>query len=47
MTSSAFPMGLVIADLTFRPTASEPRLVERTADRGRVATRWVCPECGS
>jgi hypothetical protein len=47
MTSSAFSMGLVIADRAFRLTASEPRLVERTADSGARRGRWVCPECGS
>jgi hypothetical protein len=47
MTSSAFSMGLVIADRAFRLTASEPRLVKRTADSGRIATRLLCPECGS
>jgi hypothetical protein len=47
MTSSAFSMGLVIADRAFRLTASQPQPVERTADSGRVLTRWICPGCGS
>ena len=47
MTSSAFSMGLVIADRAFGLTASQPRFVERTTDSGRVGTRWICPECGS
>ena len=47
MTSSAFSMGIVIADRAFRITAGEPRPVQRTADSGRVLTRWLCPECGS
>jgi hypothetical protein len=47
MTSSAFSIGLVIADRAFRLTGSEPRLVERIADSGRVGTRWICSECGS
>jgi hypothetical protein len=47
MTSSAFSMGLVIADRAFRLTASEPRLVERTTDSGSRRVRWLCPECGS
>jgi hypothetical protein len=41
MTSSAFSMGLVIADRAFRLTACEPRLVERTADSGSRRGRWV------
>ena len=47
MTSSAFSMGLVIADRAFRLTASEARLVERTTDSGSRRVRWLCPECGS
>jgi hypothetical protein len=47
MTSSAFSMGLVIAERAFRLTASRPRPVERTADSGARRARWVCPECGS
>ena len=47
MTSSAFSMGLVIADRAFRLTASQPQPVERTAESGRVLTRWICAECGS
>ena len=30
----------------FRLIAGEPRVIERTADSGRVSTRWVCSECG-
>jgi hypothetical protein len=26
-------------------TAGEPRYVAKTADSGRVVTRWLCPEC--
>src|SRR5271166_5505593 len=47
MTSSAFSMGLVIADRAFRMPASEPWLVERTVDSGARRTRWLCQECGS
>lgn len=47
MTSSAFSIGVVVAEASFRLTAGEPRLVQRTTDSGRVATRWVCPDCGS
>ena len=47
MTSSAFSMGLVVAERAFHLTAGEPRLVPRTADSERVATRWLCPNCGS
>jgi hypothetical protein len=47
MTSSAFSMGLVIADRAFRLTGPEPRLVERAADSGARRVRWLCPDCGS
>ena len=35
-----------VPDSAFRLTKGEPRLVQRTADSGRVVTRWLCPECG-
>ena len=47
VTSSAFSMAIVVRDSAFRLTAGEPRLVRRTADSGRVGTRWHCPECSS
>jgi hypothetical protein len=47
LTSSAFSMAIVIADAAFRFTGAEPRPIQRIAESGRVATRWVCPECGS
>src|SRR5205823_13191537 len=47
LTSSAFSMGLVVADQAFRLMGVEPRSLQRTADSGRVNTRLVCPECGS
>ena len=47
LTSSAFSMGLVVAETAFRLSGSEPRPLQRTADSGRVNTRLVCPECGS
>jgi hypothetical protein len=47
ITSSAFSMAIVVSDSAFRVTAGEPRLVQRTADSGRVSIRWLCPECGS
>ena len=47
MTSSAFSMGLVVAEEAFRLTAGEPRLVQRAADSGRMTTRLTCPNCGS
>jgi hypothetical protein len=48
MTSSAFSMGVVLADRAFRiTTATEPRPVKRTTDSGRVTIRWLCPDCGS
>ena len=47
LTSSAFSMAVIVADGAFRLTKGEPRQLQRTADSGRVATRWVCPQCGS
>jgi len=47
LTSSAFSMAVVVAGEAFRLTKGEPRPLQKTADSGRVSTRWVCPECGS
>ena len=47
ITSSAFSMAFVVKSEAFRLTGAEPRGLQRTTDTGRVATRWVCPECGS
>ena len=47
LTSSAFAMAVVVADGAFRLTRGEPRPLQRTADSGRIVTRWVCPMCGS
>jgi len=46
MTSSAFSMAIVVTETAFRLIKGEPRLIARTADSGRVTTRWVCPDCG-
>jgi hypothetical protein len=47
MTSSAFSMALVLPADAFHLVKGEPKTVQRTADSGRVTTRWICPECGS
>jgi len=47
LTSSAFSMAVVVATEAFRLTIGEPRPLQKTADSGRLATRWVCPQCGS
>ena len=47
LTSSAFSMGVVVAEKALRLTGVEPRQLQRTADSGRVNTRLVCPECGT
>jgi hypothetical protein len=47
LTSSAFSMGIVVAETGFRLNGVAPRALERRADSGRTAIRWVCPECGS
>jgi hypothetical protein len=46
LTSSAFSMAIVVNHAAFRLMGIEPRLIQATADSGRVKTRWVCPECG-
>ena len=46
ITGSAFSLAITVRDSAFRLTKGEPRLVQRTADSGRVVTRWLCPECG-
>ena len=46
LTSSAFSTAIVVAAEAFRLTgAADPRPLRRTADSGRTATRWLCPEC--
>jgi hypothetical protein len=47
LTSSAFSMGIVVAESAFRLSGIEPRRLQRMANSGRLNTRWVCPECGS
>src|SRR5205823_1330382 len=47
LTSSAFSLGIVVAEAGFRLSGIEPRPLQRTAGSGRINTRWVCPECGS
>lgn len=45
LTSSAFSMAITVRDSSFRLTAGQPRLVQKTADSGRVVSRWLCPDC--
>jgi hypothetical protein len=47
LTSSAFSMGLVVAETALRLSGIEPKPLQRVADSGRINTRLVCPECGS
>ena len=47
LTSSAFSMGLIVAETAFRLSGVDPKSLQRVADSGRVNTRLVCPECGS
>lgn len=47
LTSSAFSMAVVVPGEAFRVTKGQPRSLQRTADSGRITTRWVCPDCGS
>lgn len=46
LTSSAFSMAITVSDGAFRLTKGEPRLAQKTAESGRIVTRWVCPDCG-
>ena len=46
LTSSAFSLAITVRDSAFRLVKGEPRPVQRTADSGRIVTRWLCPECG-
>jgi hypothetical protein len=47
ITSSAFSMALVLPAEAFRLVRGQPHEVQRTADSGRVTTRWACANCGS
>jgi hypothetical protein len=47
MTSSAFSIAVIVPDRAFRLSGVDPRPIERIADSGRTAIRWVCPECAS
>jgi len=46
VTSSAFSIAITVLDRAFRLTDGEPRLLQKTAESGRIVTRWICPECG-
>jgi hypothetical protein len=45
-TGSAFSLAIVVPDSAFLLTKGQPKLLERTADSGRVGVQWLCPECG-
>jgi len=40
LTSSAFSMGLVVAETAFRLSGIEPKPLQRVADSGRINTYW-------
>src|ERR1700686_767087 len=46
LTSSAFSMGLVVAEPAFRLSGVEPKPLQGTADSGRGNTRLGGPGCG-
>jgi hypothetical protein len=46
ITGSAFSSAIVVPAEACRFAGAEPRPLRRTADSGRVSTRWVCPGCG-
>ncbi len=48
ITSSAFSMGIVVADEAFRVTGKTAITVPGgVTEGGRVKSRWVCPDCGT
>jgi hypothetical protein len=47
VSGSAFSVAFFVSDGAFQLTNGQPRLVNRTAENGRTATRWLCPACGS
>src|ERR1700693_5829279 len=47
LTSSAFSMGIVVAEAGFRLSGVEPRPLQRVAGSGITIMRWFFPECGS
>jgi hypothetical protein len=48
ITSSAFSIGVVIADGGFSQQGKQARSVPGgVAASGRVKSRWVCPDCGT
>ena len=46
LTSSAFSTAITVSEGAFRLVKGEPRLAQKTAESGRIVTRWVCPDCG-
>jgi hypothetical protein len=46
LTSSAFSLGIIVAESALLLSGVEPRPLQRMADSGRTNTRLVCPECG-
>ena len=48
ITGSAFSLGVVIADESFRLSGKQPRFTRDGATAsGRVKSRSVCPDCGT
>jgi hypothetical protein len=43
LTSSAFSLGIVVAEAGFRLSGIEPRPLQRMPDSGRLNTRWGSP----
>jgi hypothetical protein len=43
LTSSAFSLGVIVAEAGFRLSGVEPRPLQRMADSGRLNTRLVVP----
>src|SRR6266851_2439952 len=43
LTSSAFSLGIAVAETAFRLSGIEPRPLQRFADSGRTNTRWGLP----
>ena len=47
ITGSAFAIGVLVLDETFRLSGKVPRIIESVADSGRVKGRCVCPDCAT
>ena len=47
MSSGAFTVAMVLPPNAFKLLQGQPVAIQRTAESGRVMSRWVCANCGS